>query len=71
MENACDSPPAVGMKLRENHGRRRFRVAEVFPAGEYPGMILTWRGFNPSTGKNGARGQAFTTRDWRKRWQVV
>lgn len=65
--------PKIGDRLRDkaNGGKALFTVAEVFPASAYPGMILEWHGYNPSTGKDGRRGQAFTTRDWQERWEVV
>ena len=55
--------PRVGMKLKDLHGQLIATVSDVFPAGEYPGMILEW------TNENGHRGQAFTTRNWQKRWE--
>lgn len=66
-------PPKAGDRLRDkqNNGKMLFTVAEVFPAGAYPGMILEWQGYNPSIAKDGKRGQAFTTRAWQERWEVV
>ncbi len=59
--------PKAGDRLRDklNGGSRLFRVAEVFPAGAHPGMILDWQEDDRT------RGQTFTTRDWADRWEVV
>ena len=61
--------PRVGDLLQDGSHGDIFRVADVFPAGQHAGMILEWRGYNPSKDAVGLRAQAFTTRDWMKRWR--
>jgi hypothetical protein len=60
--------PQVGMILRDqaNHGARLFKVTDVFPSGQCPGMLIEW-----TDDDRQKRGQAFSTLDWYKRWEVV
>lgn len=55
--------PEVGMVLRNKKSGQYVTVVEVFPGPGYHGMIVDFPG--------GRRGQAFTTRDWRLRWEVM
>ena len=65
MEHYHHVPPQPGMNLKYRHGKMTATVSEVFPAGQYPGMILEWRD------EYGIRkGQAFTTRDWQQMWTI-
>lgn len=67
----ADDLPSIGERLKE--GNTVFLVTDVFPSTgrEHPGMILEWTGYNPSTDRIEKRAQAFTTKDWRKRWKEV
>lgn len=57
--------PSVGQTIRNRYGFTAM-VAEVFKTNsQYPGMILEWI----QDGRK--RGQAFTTKDWREKWEVV
>lgn len=63
--------PQPGQYLRDklNNGKRRFKVAGVYPGSDsHPAMILEWPDPDSVTGR---RGQVFTTRDWQDRWEVV
>ena len=62
--------PPVGVMLRDRSTGFTARVADVFPSGQYAGMILEWTGYRMDLDGLGPRGQAFTTKDWRKRWEV-
>ena len=41
------------------------RVDDVFEGAGYPGMLVSW----PKSGRR--KGQAFTTKDFDKRWEVL
>ena len=71
MKEATEAPPPVGAMLRDRTTGFTARVADVFPAGQYAGMILEWTGYRLDLDADGPRGQAFTTRDWQQRWEVV
>lgn len=68
MENAL---PSVGDLLQDGDDKALFTVSEIFPAGQYAGMILEWEGYNPSKNSVGLCAQAFTTKDWQKRWRIM
>lgn len=70
-QGKCDLP-VVGMRLRDKHSEHGFTatVTDVYPGSGYHGMTLEWVGYNVHTDAIGRRGQGFTTRDWRTRWEV-
>jgi hypothetical protein len=64
--------PQVGDTVADR-ARPAFRaeIVDIFPSGAYPGMILQWTGYNPSTDTVGRRAQAFTMKDFAQHWKVV
>ena len=55
----------LNSRVGDNYPKTKYKVVDIFPgSGKFPGMLLEWE----SDGKK--RGQAFTTEDWKKRWNV-
>ena len=61
-----DTPP-LGSTVQDIGRSFTAKVSSVFMGSGVPGMILEWT--DRDTSKK--RGQAFTCRDWRKRWKVI